>query len=146
MINEHALLNSRIRVDKPERLYHLLAKALSSSSSDDDRSLWYAKIMEHLQQDPSASTWKNPNTGSTPLHLACRLVDVEAQVAATTTATTTTGYQELLRIMDILIASHPDALRLVDAARPAGSDGGDREVGVIAPRKTGSFVGGVMHF
>ena len=115
IINEHALLSSRIRADKPERLYHLLAKALSS----EDRSLWYAKILEHIHQEPSASQWKNPNTGSTPLHLACRLVDVEAQIMPASTAAipTVTGYQELVHIIDILMATYPDALRLVDAAQ-----------------------------
>lgn len=58
----------------------------------------------------------------------------------------TVGY--VAKVVNHQLGLSLPAARRKTAGSPfvAGSDGGDREVGVIAPRKTGSFVGGVMHF
>lgn len=110
--NEQTLLSSKIRADQPERLYHLLAKALDS----ENRIVLYETILEHLQQEPSASQWKNPNTGSTPLHLACRLVDAET-ISWSNTSTSSTTFDRLVRIVEKLLASHGDALGQMDASQ-----------------------------
>lgn len=52
-----------------------------------------------------AAKWSNPTTGSTPLHLACRLVDQRD------------SSQELFQVLDTLIAVHAPALRQVDSAQ-----------------------------
>jgi len=118
-----------VRSDRPERLYKLLAKAhqLSHRQPASERRIIYRKILEHCQQEPMAAKWTNPTTGSTPLHLACRLVDVETLNATTTTTssssssdespTTTFFFPELMQIVDTLIASHAGALRQLDAAQ-----------------------------
>lgn len=107
--DDAALLNAKIRADKPERLYHLLAKALQVSNAP-DRSIIYRKVLEHLQEEPMAAKWRNPNNGSTPLHLACRLVDMD-------TVGNSELFPDLVHIIDTLIASHVEALRVVDATQ-----------------------------
>lgn len=110
--DDEALLHSKVRADRPERLYRLLAKAQQISHQPSaERRLVYEKILEHCQQEPMAAKWKNPTTGSTPLHLACRLVDAE------TLNSDQTLFSELLQIIDTLIASDAGALRQVDAAQ-----------------------------
>lgn len=107
--DDDAILHAKARADKPERLYKLLAKAQQPVHTS-ERSVIYRKILEHLQQEPMAAKWRNPTTGSTPLHLACRLVDCE-------TLTTSELFTDLMKIIDSLIASHVEALRQVDAAQ-----------------------------
>ena len=107
--DEAALLNGKVRADKPERLYHLLVKA-SQVSHLPDRRVIYGKVMEHLQQEPIASKWRNPNNGSTPLHVACRLVDLD-------TMGTSELFADLVHIIDTLIESNVEALRVADAAQ-----------------------------
>lgn len=119
-----ALVMSRIRPDQPERLYKLLARAQPQISSthpqatSNDRRVLYQKILEHIEQEPAAAQWTNPTTGSTPLHMACRLVDVDTlNVQHKGNNPPSLLFPLLLRIIDTLMASYAGALRQVDVAQ-----------------------------
>lgn len=114
-----------INVNKPERLYRLLEKALYQERKpktpgggmdvdalDDlttERQTLYNAAIEQINKTAgaknSAAKFVHPGTLQTPLHLACRLVDVDQnQVSA----------KELCRVMDALLKSYPEALEAKD--------------------------------
>ena len=113
-----SIINAGIHPNRPERLYKLLAKALQlgggggSGGSDEaqqqqqqQRMALYKQALKHLQEQPMAVKWMNPNTKSTCLHIVCRLVDVDA------------SSRLLLDVMDQLIAiDGNDLLRHRDVA------------------------------
>jgi hypothetical protein len=105
-----SLVSQRISANKPERLFKLLAKALSIPHADHatERQELYHKAAEHLEKEPTQSSqWKNPTTGSTPLHVACRLIDIDQNQRSA---------KELCRVMDLLLQAYPEALLLKDAS------------------------------
>jgi ankyrin repeat protein len=103
-----SLCSQKISASRPERLYRLLAKALSIPTADQtsERQDLYGRAIEHLQTEPAASTWKSPVTFSTPLHVACRLIDVDQNQRSA---------KELCRVIDLLLRAYPEALSLKDA-------------------------------
>lgn len=127
--NTQALISSRISPQRPDRLYKLLARALhvatpgqtppsptpegaSAAAARDDartaeRQALYSTAAEHLRAEPGAARWKNPTTLSTPLHLACRLVDVDQNLRSA---------RELCLVLDALLQIYPQALLQKDAA------------------------------
>lgn len=96
-------MNARARADNPERLYKLLARAVQVKSQQ-ERSQIYMKVLEHCHDQPNAAKWQNPNTRSTPLHMACRLLDVDAS-------------PDLLQVLNKLLAINADALRELDISQ-----------------------------
>lgn len=114
-----------INVHHPERLFLLLEKALCQErkpktpgggmdvdSLDDltvERQTLYTAAIEQINKTKgtkkSAAEFVHATTLQTPLHLACRLVDVDQnQVSA----------KELCRVMDALLRSYPKALEAKD--------------------------------
>jgi ankyrin repeat protein len=114
-----------INVNHPERLFLLLEKALCQQRKpktpgggmdvdflDDltsERQKLYDAAIEQITRTSgaknSAAKFVHPTTKQTPLHLACRLVDVDQnQVSA----------KELCRVMDALLRSYPEALETKD--------------------------------
>jgi hypothetical protein len=107
-------------INRPQRLYLLLEKALFQERKpktpgggmdidalDDltaERQTLYDAAIEQILKT-SAAKYVHPKTLQTPLHLACRLVDVDQnQVSA----------KELCRVMDALLKSYPEALEAKD--------------------------------
>jgi hypothetical protein len=154
-----SLVSQKISDKKPERLFKLLAKALTIPHADHtpERQALYIKAMEHLEKEPTQSSqWKNPTTGSTPLHMACRLIDVDQNQRSA---------KELCRVMDLLLQAYPAALLLKDASgniplhyamAPSTislgavvSKSGDDDMDAIVPeedwRARGIFVQHLMH-
>ena len=102
----------KVRADQPERLYKLLAKALQTPPTQ--RNAVYQHILLHCQQEPMAAKWQNPTTKSTPLHLCCRLLDTQT---STSTSTSSSGdCDQLLPILDVLLACHKNASSVKDSA------------------------------
>ncbi|KAG7362071.1 ankyrin repeat domain protein [Nitzschia inconspicua] len=104
------LVSQKVSEKKPERLFKLLAKALTIPLSEQtsERQELYCKAVEHLEKEPTQSSqWKNPTTGSTPLHMACRLIDVDQNQRSA---------KELCRVMDLLLQAYPAALLMKDAS------------------------------
>lgn len=114
-----------INVNRPERLFLLLEKALCQQRKpktpgggmdvdflDDltsERQKLYHAAIEQITKTSggknSAAKFVHPATLQTPLHLACRLVDVDQnQVSA----------KELCRVMDALLMTYPEALETKD--------------------------------
>ncbi len=114
-----------VNVNRPERLFRLLEKALYQQRKpktagggmdvdalDDltvERQALYTAAIEQINKTAgaknSAARYVHPKTKQTPLHLACRLVDVDQnQVSA----------KELCRVMDALLKSYPEALETKD--------------------------------
>jgi hypothetical protein len=105
-----SLVAQRISEKKPDRLFKLLAAALTLQRPNQtpQRQALYTKAMEHLEKEPNLSSqWKNPTTGSTPLHVACRLIDVDQNQRSA---------KELCSVMDLLLQAHPTALFMKDAS------------------------------
>jgi hypothetical protein len=105
-----SLVSQRISEKKPDRLFKLLATALTLHRVDQtpQRQALYTKAMQHLEKEPNASSqWKNSSTGSTPLHVACRLIDVDQNQRSA---------KELCRVMDLLLQAYPTALMMKDAS------------------------------
>ena len=118
------LLNGK--ANKPERLFRLLEKALFQERNlkspgggmdvdalDDltaERQTLYNAAIEQINKTigskHSAAKYVHPVTKQTPLHVACRLVDIDQnQLSA----------KELCRVMDALLKSYPDALNAKDS-------------------------------
>jgi len=114
-----------INVNRPKRLFLLLEKALCQQRKpktpgggmdvdflDDltsERQKLYDAAIEQITKTSgaknSAAKFVHPATKQTPLHLACRLVDVDQnQISA----------KELCRVMDALLRSYPEALETKD--------------------------------
>jgi len=114
-----------INVNRPERLFKLLEKALHQERKprtpggmadidalDDltaERQTLYNAAIFQIDNTSgtarSAAKFVHPHTLQTPLHLACRLVDVDQnQISA----------KELCRVMDALLRSYPEALEKKD--------------------------------
>jgi len=105
-----------INVNHPERLFLLLEKALyqernadSPDAQTEERQKLYNAAIDQINRttgskDP-AGWFVHSVTQQTPLHLACRLVDIDQnQISA----------KELCRVMDALLRSYPEALQYRD--------------------------------
>ncbi|VEU34703.1 unnamed protein product [Pseudo-nitzschia multistriata] len=131
-VSVHELLKGtkQIRTDSPARLFLLLEKALHQErrpttpgggmdldALDDltaERQTLYTAAIDQLQasmgkrsngQSLSPAQYSHPVTQQTPLHLACRLVDIDQnQISA----------KELCRVMDALLRCYPEALEARD--------------------------------
>mmetsp|Transcript_22502 Transcript_22502/g.63769 ORF Transcript_22502/g.63769 Transcript_22502/m.63769 type:complete len:833 (-) Transcript_22502:38-2536(-) len=112
--DDTSAISATIHANKPERLYKLLVKAHTCSNNQQERQLHLRQALEHVQQEPSAASFCNPTTQSTPLHLACRLLDSE--VADQSTANAANSIEStLFQIIRTLIAVDREALSRVDA-------------------------------
>ena len=69
-----SVITATISPEKPERLYRLVVKAQKTVDVK-ERSEVLNEILEHTKTEPKAASYCNPNTKSTPLHMACRLLD-----------------------------------------------------------------------
>lgn len=122
-VSTESILNKN--VNRPERLFRLLEKALYQQRKpktpgggmdvdalDDltvERQTLYNAAIEQINRTAgaknSAAKYVHHVSKQTPLHLACRLVDVDQnQVSA----------KELCRVMDALLKSYPEALEAKD--------------------------------
>eukprot|EP00535_Pseudo-nitzschia_heimii_P000915 CAMPEP_0197185498 /NCGR_PEP_ID=MMETSP1423-20130617/12058_1 /TAXON_ID=476441 /ORGANISM="Pseudo-nitzschia heimii, Strain UNC1101" /LENGTH=867 /DNA_ID=CAMNT_0042636579 /DNA_START=70 /DNA_END=2673 /DNA_ORIENTATION=- len=114
-----------INVNHPERLFLLLEKALCQerkpktpggrmdidevNALTEERQALYNAAIDQINKSSrgynTAAAYAHPVTMQTPLHLACRLVDIDQnQVSA----------KELCRVMDALLQSFPGALEVKD--------------------------------
>jgi ankyrin repeat protein len=85
---------------KGEKLYKFLVLAQSSPA---DSSILSNQVLGAIT--PAASAYQNPNTNSTPLHMAVRLLDSDK-----------TSHRGLFDVMLALLSTHPDALVVKDAS------------------------------
>jgi len=119
--------SKQIKVDSPKRLFLLLERALHQQRKpatpgggmdvdalDDltaERQTLFNAAIDQIQKSKNKNNalppagYTHPVTLQTPLHLACRLVDVDQnQISA----------KELCRVMDALLRSYPEALECKD--------------------------------
>ena len=117
-----------VNVNRPQRLFRLLEKALQQQRKpkqnipggggmnvdalDDltvERQTLYNAAIEQIDNTAgaknSAAKYVHSLTLQTPLHLACRLVDVDQNKVSA---------KELCRVMDALLKSYPEALEAKD--------------------------------
>lgn len=103
--HHHSLLTKTSSDDSDSKVYKLLLKAQqqqqgnnNSTANDED---WNKKIMSSCT--PKQASYRNPTTGSTPLHMACRLLDVR-------------GASGVAMVLQGLLQAHPDATRIPDVS------------------------------
>ena len=102
-----SVITATISPEKPERLYRLVVKAQKTVDVK-ERSEVLNEILEHTKTEPKAASYCNPNTKSTPLHMACRLLD--------TCSSSDKSEQALLSsVIDSLIQLNKTALEQADA-------------------------------
>ena len=105
---DHSLLTKTSSDDSDSKVYKLLLKAQQQQqqqqqhahSTDHDED-WNKKIMSSCT--PKQASYRNPTTGSTPLHMACRLLDVR-------------GASGVAMVLQGLLQAHPDATRIPDVS------------------------------
>lgn len=112
-----SLMQSKIKANRPERLYKLLAKALDNKNKSSTRILLLVAL-EHCQEQPMAAKWQNPNTKSTPLHLCVRLLDQACNSKQNTKSEEQLDLEMelMLQVLDTLLAIHKAATEIPDSA------------------------------